>query len=310
MKKLSLLLGGLLVLFFVTQKGTAYDQPNTHPALTKAAGDFYNLNFPKNKISEEEIKLLMKGAYEEDQPPRWLNHSYDPVHNKAWVGYRTSKVWAMSSDAQQITKYQYALSPIFSDKLNNEEDFYDFSYERALLDYAKGNRNRAFEALGHVFHLLEDSNVPEHTRLDIHLWWHGTESPYEKTMAKWNPQNIDVVQKLVRQREKPILLDSLDKYFDEIAGYSNGYFFSEDTIFSSKYPGPDVDFWKLEKINGKNIAFGYKNNKFGSLRLLKRLKEPIVRNLIEEKEFTLNDDLVLDDYWEKLSKDFVLHGAG
>jgi len=308
-KKLFVLGGGILALFFVTQKVTAYDQPNTHPALTKAAGDFYNLSFPKNKISEEEIKLLMKGAYEEDTPPRWLNHSYDPVHNKAWVNYRTSKVWGKSSLAQSGTNYLLAINPLIAEKLNSDAPG-DYSYERALLDYARGDRERAFESLGHVMHLLEDSNVPEHTRLDIHLWWHGTESPYEKTMAKWNPQNIDVVQKLVRQREKPILLDSLDKYFDEIAGYSNGYFFSEDTIFSSKYPGPDVDFWKLEKINGKNIAFGYKNNKFGSLRLLKRLKEPIVRNLIEEKEFTLNDDLVLDDYWEKLSKDFVLHGAG
>ena len=79
------LMGGLLVLFFVAKNVTAYDQPNTHPALTKAAGDFYNLSFPENKISEEEIKLLMKGAYEEDQPPRWLNHSYDPVHNKVQI---------------------------------------------------------------------------------------------------------------------------------------------------------------------------------------------------------------------------------
>ena len=312
MKKTALVLGGgILTLFFISKSVVAYDQPNTHPALTKAAGDFYNLSFPKNKISEEEIKLLMKGAYDEDQPPRWLNHSYDPVHNKAWVGYRTSKVWAMSSDAQQINKHQYALNPIFSEKINSEEDFYDFSYERALLDYAKGNRNRAFEALGHVFHLLEDSNVPEHTRLDIHLPWHGTESPYEKTMAKWNPQNIDVVQKLVRQREKPILINSLDKYFDEIAGYSNNYFFSEDTIFSSKYPGPNVDFWRYENIDDELIAFGYKKDKDKNIiRLVKQLEKLKTRNVVEQKLFTVDEKTILDGYWSRLSKDFVLHGAG
>ena len=60
MKKLSLLLGGLLVLFFITQKSFAYDQPNTHPALTKAAGEFFKLKFSQKKKKQKKKKNFIK----------------------------------------------------------------------------------------------------------------------------------------------------------------------------------------------------------------------------------------------------------
>src|SRR3989344_1383592 len=237
-KLVLILLGGALSSFFVTQNSLAYDQHNTYPALTDEAVDFYNLNFPKSKITEKEKQLLIKGAVDEDILPRPMNHFYDPVYKRGWAGYRSSKLWARSSAQQQTSKGFLALNPFITDKFNDSWPS-DFSYERALLDYVKGNRERAFEAFGHVMHLLEDANVPEHTRNDTHVdVGHGTGSPYEHDMAKWNPSNFQVAGKLFNKGEKPVLLKNLDDYFDAIAGYSNGYFFIEDTVLSAKYTSP------------------------------------------------------------------------
>ena len=222
-----LALGGALItsaLFIFINLTLGYDSQNTHPALTDEAVDFYNLNFPDNQLSQEDKQLLIRGAIEEDVPPRYLNHFYDPVYNKSWSDYTTSKEWALNSATQRAftdSAFSYGgFANLFSDNLSPT----DFSYPRALHDYASGKRDRAMLAMGHVLHLLEDANVPEHTRGDVHLWWHGTESPYEHTMAKWSPSNINVAEELFKKSQKPILLSQLGNYFDEIANYSNNYF--------------------------------------------------------------------------------------
>lgn len=290
----------------------AYDQQNTHPALTDEAVDFYNLNFPNNPLTQEDKEMLIRGAIEEDTPPRWLNHFYDPIYNTGWIGYTTSKKWAISSTTQQAftdSAFSYGgFANLFSDGLSPT----DYSYERALHDYATGNRKRAMLAMGHVMHLLEDSNVPEHTRGDTHLPWHGTESPYEKTMAKWNPGNIDVASGLFKKSKKPVLLSQIGDYFDEIARYSNGYFFSEDTIISTKYQLPQIIETQRTKSEEKLFAIGLdKNRQKFNLAILNTRK---VRNVFQISRATLLDeefgDIILDDYWSRLSTDFVAHGAG
>ena len=190
----------------------------------------------------------------------------------------------------------------------------DYSYQRALYDYTVGDRKRAMIAMGHIMHLLEDANVPDHTRGDTHLPFEGMESPYEKAMAKWNPANLDIAGKIFANGTKSVSLNSLGSYFDKIAQYSNGYFFSEDTIFVERYTKPVVDFWEYNweyKQNGSElVAFGYKRDKQGNYFLVKKLAKSLVRNLADERYFSINDPLVLDDYWSRLSKDFVPNGAG
>src|SRR3989344_910588 len=311
-----ILLGGALSSFFVVQNSFAYDQHNTHPALTSEAVNFFNLNFPKNKITEKEKQLLIKGVVDEDILPRPMNHFYDPVYKRGWAGYRSSKLWARSSAQQQTSKGFLALNPFITDKFNDSWPS-DFSYERALLDYAKGDRERAFEAFGHVMHLLEDAKVPEHTRNDTHVdVGHGTGSPYEHDMAKWNPSNFNIVGKLFNNGEKPVLFNSLDNYFDAIAGYSNGNFFSQDTIESSKYNNPKIiKFKRFGLPNNRSAFIGIgldKNGKEFDLVFTGGTKTQ--RNVAESRESTLiNNEIgtkILDGYWSRLSKDFVLHGAG
>lgn len=308
-----LALGGALIvgaLFVLANIAFGYDQQNTHPALTDEAVDFYNLNFPEDPLTEEDKSMLIKGAVEEDTPVRWLNHFYDPIYNTGWLGYTSAKDWAYGSSLQ-IAFYAGANYGGFANLLGDNLHPQDYSYQRALYDYATGNRKRAMLAMGHVMHLLEDSNVPEHTRGDTHLPWHGTESPYEKDMAKWNPNNLDVASKLKNQNTPPILLRDLNSYFNQIANYSNKYFFSEDTILSEKYSFPEVVGTRLlDEV--KLVALGLDKNKeqFG-LAILNIRK---VRNIVQISRASLIDEewgtLILDDYWLRLSKDFVIHGAG
>jgi len=61
----------------------SYDDKTTHPALTDEIVDFYNLSF-ENKLTPEEKELIVQGSIDEDTPPRWINHFYDPIYNEGW----------------------------------------------------------------------------------------------------------------------------------------------------------------------------------------------------------------------------------
>ncbi len=312
-----LVLGGALIgsAFFISSNLTqSYDSVNTHPALTSEVVKFYNLNFPGKALSENDRNWLIKGATDEDTPPRWLNHFYDPVHQEGWLGYTTSKEWALSSGKQQ------ALANISSGGINalkkylDNGAYADYSYERALADYATGNRKRAMIAVGHVMHLLEDSNVPEHTRGDTHLPLQGTESPYEKEMAKWTPYDIQIAQKIFDNGKKAILLSSLNEYFDRLANYSNNYFFSEDTINNDKFKTPNLKTIKKIIVNGRERLFAIGVDQNRQEYKLALIHAKVTRNFFEIKDITLMNPeigpLILDGYWERLSANFIPHGAG
>src|SRR3972149_829846 len=71
--------------FFNFSFTSAYDNKTTHQALTDEIVDFYNLYYG-NKSEEEFKQELVRGSDVEDTPPRWINHFYDPIYNKAWSG--------------------------------------------------------------------------------------------------------------------------------------------------------------------------------------------------------------------------------
>ena len=267
------LIGGALFVYLNFAKG--YNQQTTHPALTDEAVDFYNLNFPSNPLAENDKKWLIQGAIDEDMGIRSLNHFYDPVYNQGWQGYTSSKEWAYSSNLQRsFTESQVAgfAAMVSNDNLSPD----DYSYQRALYDYVVGDRKRAMLAMGHIMHLLEDANVPDHTRGDTHLPFEGTESPYEKTMAKWNPSNLDIASKIFASGTRSILLSGLGSYFDKIAKYSNSYFFSEDTILSKEYSRPKELFEKIISEEGEEFIFAMGRDKNGeSFPLFKKRKKLI-----------------------------------
>lgn len=289
----------------------AYDKDNTHPALTDEIVDFYNLSYSDQQISEEFKQLLIKGAIEEDAEMRPLNHFYDPIYNKGFANYYSSKEWAKSSEKQYASLINYAAIFEVSPSSLEDTSYGDYSYERAIKDYAIGNKKRAFRALGHTFHLLEDANVPDHTRDDPHPPIHSAfASPYEKEMAKWDPLNVSVAKPLFDKKVRPILFSNIDKYFDEVALYSNNNFFSEDTIFVEKYQSPKI-IRKINKVeDGLMYRFGLGIDKDGNEYFLLRYGFSTWRNVVTEQDFTVDSDLVFNDYWSRLSNHLIPHGAG
>lgn len=303
--------GALLSAFFFAFSVFGYSQNTTHPALTDEIVDFYNASFPDDKITYEEKSWLIKGTIDEDEGGRFFNHFYDPVYDQGLRSFYTAgipvislKKWALGDTQKNFYNSQMAGYAAVS----SADSAYDFSYNRALLDYAKGDRQRAFVAFGHVLHLLEDVGVPDHTRNDPHPPILGLGSPYEHEMSKWNPENFQIVSKLIKNREKPVALSSVGSYLDRVSNYSNNNFFSKDTVSNNRYFYPILS--RLKKIRFDEID-----------RLFVINQENLPVALVKERNgklsysiYTLDtpeiNSYILDGYWEKLSKEIVVNGAG
>ena len=220
MKKLVLVpifVGSLVV----SQAVFAYDDQTTHPALTSEVVDFYNLNFDK-KITDEQKGWILEGSIEEDTPPRWINHFYDPVYNEGWTGehgntYLSEDFMKKFSDVFLSSESAVsAIDWVHNQKLQGKYRLYkgNQTWEKALYEYVQnGNEKEAFLALGHVLHLLEDMAVPDHTRNDTH----PGDSPYESYCSQFTVDNFFIADELVGQNYKPLVFSSLDGYFKKLA---------------------------------------------------------------------------------------------
>jgi len=310
-----------ICLFFLPNFSVfAYDAKTTHPNLTEITVDFYNQQFSNYDLNETEKQLLMQGSIDEDDGIRCLNHFYDPVLNETWqfggvehlFPALTAKEWAQNPFAQAIYDPVYSVftgpitkSPVFS-KTN-------FTWQQAIYKYVKGNRVEALNALGHVLHLIQDMSVPEHTRQNAHIFFiESINSPYETYSAKSDEDFYKQTRKSIGGL-KPVRKATLDEYFNEIALYSNNYFYSPDTISGSRYKLPQPIFSEApELINGKLIFYVLgedENSDVFHLALV--LKNNIGWRLSSGPTiYSLEDDNVLKDYWQRLSKKAVLSGAG
>ncbi len=304
--KLAGILGGALIgaLLITTFSALAYDQKNTHPALTDEIVDFYNLNFSDKRLTNQEKQWLIQGAIEEDTGERPIFHFYDPVYNRG-IAHFSSKDWALKPSVQ-ANYYNSQLTGFAA--ISGNDSANDFSYGRALDDYAKGDRKRAFIAFGHTLHLLEDAGVPDHTRNDAHpAFIHGQESPYESEMAKWSPENFQVARKLFLTREKPVVLGSMVNYFDRIANYSNNNFFSRHTINNSTYSQPSTKITKKIKVGGVERLFIVSGDFPLAFVAVDAINSSIIDITLIKPEI---GTYILDGYWDRLSKEVILNGAG
>jgi hypothetical protein len=298
------IVGGALISALFITKASAYDAISTHPALTDEIVDFYNLNFSQ-KLSDQDKSWLIKGSTDEDQGIRPMNHFYDPVHNIGMAGFSTSKQWAMSSGAQSNLAMANKSIAQSAGVIKSADDF---SYERAMDDYAQGDRQRAMIGFGHLLHLLEDAGVPDHTRNDAHPPVSNLGSPYEHEMAKWNPDDFNIVSELKKEGLKPVVLANLSGYFDNLAKYSNGNFFSKDTISNTDYKLPKMSVVRKVSLNGVDRAF-IVNNRSGTEFPIAFVQENSGK--ITNSIYTLEiGSYILDGYWDRLSKEVVLNGAG
>ena len=290
---------------------------NVHEALTNETIKFYNQQFPHQQISSSLYSYLIDGSRREDDPPRWMNHFYDPVHD---IGLKSvqygdgqkSKDWAKDEDRQITERYNPIIGTILASfqqgKLERFLPTSNFTWQEAIRYYVNGDEEMAMFTLGHVLHLLEDVSVPDHTRNDPHPAFDDgdtleTGSPYEIWTRQFNQLNLNLSNKLLNK--KAISLPIIEEYFDQFATYSNKNFYSKDTIgIQSGYLNPQPDYEKKEG----NLLYGMKiDREFGDYMLYEKTVPDIL--FVKKSSITLKP-VVLEDYWDRLSVKSVQYGAG
>ena len=165
-----------IVTFAAVPPANAYDAYATHPILTNWSVNLYNQKFTP-LITEAEKRWLEQGSIDEDDDGRCLNHFYDPVYHKSWqlLGSEakfpvlTAPNWAQNPFAQAVYDplYYSLLGPVVRSPVFSRTNY---TWQRAIYEYVKGHKKKAFIALGHILHLIQDMSVPEHTRQNVHIF--------------------------------------------------------------------------------------------------------------------------------------------
>jgi hypothetical protein len=186
---------GLPILIFILSFTSVfgYSDETTHPALTDEVVDLYNLRNPNRILSDSEKGMMKRGSTDEDDEARWMHHFYDPVYDRGLWGFSPSIVWANDTLAQGGLLDR----PLAGTLRSYFGADTDHTWQRAIYEYAWGDKERAMYDLGHVLHLIEDASVPDHTRNDPHPHFLDDAlelaSPYEMWTAQFTPENFDGV---------------------------------------------------------------------------------------------------------------------
>lgn len=303
---------------FIPPVAFAYDDDTTHPALTDEVVDFYNLLHPDKPLTAEQKEWIVAGSINEDEWPRWVNHFYDPVREIGWIAEHQGSTPSEIAEAGAYALVVPWGATIFSattwvhDGATQAGAYSEYggdrTWERALKYYADGNEKEAYITLGHAIHLLEDMTVPDHSRNDSHAPIAGDDgSPFENYLTRWNRGNIselNLPSDLLTKGARPPSFNKVEDYLVAVAGYSNKYFFSKDTINS-----PVFSFPQIVRDDGR---FGYGVDEAGvefplvKAKLVEQSAFSFAKNLVLEK----TDENILDAYFSRLAPKAVLYGAG
>ena len=299
---------------FYTNKAFLYSGIPTHYNLTQEIIELYNLTYDPD-ITLRQAELIIKGSVDEDTLPRPAFHFYDPIYNRAPLGVYTAKKWALDSNAQ--TPFYLRIAAL--KKLFTGIFLYhgDYSWPASINSFVKNDLDEAYYGLGHILHLIEDMDVPAHTRNDHHILGDPLEQWARDSTI---PKDYDWAGKLYNQGYYPKYLYSLEQAFDELAQYSNKYFFSSDSILSSDYSWPKIVKEKSEDYGPyiqRTYAWGEdENGRLFRLAFVDHYKtnwDRAFRGLGEQKYvFSLDrDDYNLNHgYWERLAPKAIIYGAG
>lgn len=281
----------LLVIFFSMltfspHRVFGYDTNVAHPGIIHQAVLLYNKN-NNQKISVQELGWLKQGVADEDNPTRWLNHFYDPIYNKGLtLGKQniSAKIWTQDP-ASQTT---FSLG--------------DNSWQRALDDYKKGDKERAFKELGHVLHLMGDMTVPAHTRDSVHAVPPDSYEEYVKN-------NWGTVSKNLHPQY--IAKNNPNDVFDDLANFSNNNFYSDNTIESEKYNILDIHL-DITNFDNKNY-YVYKTKDNRNLYVDNNIvswQDILNTEKNNQKDLSLKKEVVLYNYSSFLLPRAIGYSAG
>ena len=298
----------------------AYDAI-THQALTQEIVRFYNLLHPNAPIDDVSLQDILKGSVEEDAPPRWINHFYNPLTKTGWTG---DKMGALPSSVVRLFSFigissEEALSAIDWIKNNIIQDKYasygeNHTWKTGLKEYATGKIDGANQTLGHILHIFEDLGVPDHTRDDTHAQElsaaTGDEgSPYESYATRFAPQTFSLAKTLYDKHAPIITKQTPEEYLESMAAYSNLYFFSKDTINSPDFPSPRVS---ESDCDSNGYCYG-KDGNDGKITLALKDKTRANNNTTTPIYSIKSTEIyypILESYFSHLSKQIVVNGAG
>jgi len=303
--------GGLV---FNLNKTFSYTANPTHYNLAKEMIELYNLTYDPD-INPRQTEMILKGSIDEDTAPRYVFHLYDPIYNRAPFGVVTAKIWAIDPDFQGDAIHTFAnlLFNLFSKKEGEFEKHGDFSWPASIKYYTDGNLNKAYYGLGHILHLIADISVPAHSRNDHHI----TGDPLESWAGSINfssDYNVNLAKNLYKDKYHPEEVYSLGQVFDELARYSNEYFFSKDsaplTDLSKDYRNPLIIVEKEEDFGRiSQRIYGWGPDEKGELFRLVRIQSDLMSG--EKFYFIREDDTKLQtDYWTHLAPKAVQYGVG
>jgi len=266
----------LLIGSILQDKVFSYDTSMAHPNIAELAARLYNDTFDKD-LSKQEIAWIKQGAEEEDTPTRWLNHFYDPIYKKG-----------LTFGKEQYPAKDWVVNP----KAQTNFSLGDQSWQRALRDYSKGDKEKSFKALGHVLHILADMTVPAHTREDVHVMPKDSYEDYVKN--NWNKIYPNLKYNFIK-------VDSLTQSVEDLANISNNNFYSDDTINISKYFQP-----KLVNQKGNYFISVYENKLYN----LANVQNSIFNNEISSITIYKLDNKILSDYSSVLIPKAIGYSAG
>jgi hypothetical protein len=288
----------------------AYDDVTTHPELTEEAIKFYNFAY-SNSIPVADSAAIKQGSTDEDRDMRSVYHFFDPIYDRGIYGYITSKQWANDLNVQAGDNIPSALAGTAVSLYSFSSDY---TWDRAVYDYVHNDKKRGLQGLGHILHLIEDATVPDHTRNDDHTVYYKNilsrldqTSPYE--VYTTDPKEVGTIaDKLIARGEKPVIYSSLEQYFYNLAKYSNGNFYSRDTILDKEYSYPHIS----EECIYENVLFGCSTDQYGKYKLVKIKKDVNIEKNTITLSYSIKDDkdLILSDYWSRLSVQAVQNAAG
>ncbi len=130
--------------------------------------------------------------------------------------------------------------------------------------------------------------------------------PYEEWASQFTPGIILTAEQLTGFRPKKF--DNFEKYFDDLAQYSNSNFYSKDTIgIQSGYQKPVWNYLNYEENN--KYFYLLANDEWGQYYLASKAKN-IYSVITDGRNLSISDPLIFQDYWFRLSRKVVLNGAG
>ncbi|MBI4836829.1 MAG: lamin tail domain-containing protein [Candidatus Portnoybacteria bacterium] len=299
-----LILGGAAV-FLSANFSSGYNTGWTHPTLAEKSARLFN-QYDGGNLSEADIGQIVQGVINEDTPPRWVNHFYDPTTGQGWSGERMGSLPASVLrlfTSIGLTQASPAAAPDWARNQALQERYSMYegnrTFQKAVYDYVNGDKATAYRSLGHILHLVEDMTVPAHTRQDTHVDVWGSGDPGEP-FEKWVEQTKDLsFLNNLNPAQENFHCRNLNDCFNQAAKYSNRNFFSEDTINDENYL---TSFGlRYVKENRYYYAINTVNDSY-----LYRFEKDSRGNFVN---LTLNDDKVHSAYWQRLSKKAVLSGA-